>query len=143
MMGMEPDMSGYENIKLRAIILGLSDQKIKEMTPQIEDFAELGDFMKMPIKTYSAGMKLRLAFGIITSVSSEILLIDEIVNVGDAGFVEKAKARMKSLVYQSDIMVLSTHDMHMIREFCNKVLWLEHGKVKACGKVDDVLNVYK
>jgi ABC-type polysaccharide/polyol phosphate transport system ATPase subunit len=88
-------------------------------------------------------MKLRLAFGIITSVSSEILLIDEIVNVGDAGFVEKAKARMKSLVYQSDIMVLSTHDMHMIREFCNKVLWLEHGKVKACGKVDDVLNVYK
>ena len=142
MMGMEPDMSGYENIRLRAIILGLSDQKIQEIIPQIEDFAELGDFMKMPIKSYSAGMKLRLAFGIITSVPSEILLIDEIVNVGDAGFVEKAKARMKSLVYQSDVMVLSTHDISMVREFCNKALWLEQGKIKAFDEIENVLKIY-
>jgi len=142
MMGMEPDMNGYENIKLRAIILGLSDREIQKITPEIEEFAELGDFMKMPIKTYSAGMKLRLAYGIITSIHSEILLIDEIVNVGDAGFVEKAIVKMKSLVHQSDIMVLSTHDVHMVREFCNKALWLERGEIKAFGEVEEILKIY-
>ncbi len=143
MMGMEPEMNGYENIRLRAIILGISDQEIQKITPDIEAFAELGDFMKMPIKTYSSGMKLRLAYGIITSVPSEILLIDEIVNVGDAAFVEKAKARMKNFVHQSDIMVLSTHDTNMVREFCNKALWLEQGKIKAFGEVEEVLKNYK
>lgn len=143
MMGMEPEMNGYENIRLRGIILGLSNQEIQKITPEIEAFAGLGDFMKMPIKTYSSGMKLRLAYGIITSVPSEILLIDEIVNVGDAGFVEKAKARMKNFVHQSDIMILSTHDKNMVREFCNKALWLEQGKIKAFGKVEEVLKGYK
>jgi ABC-type polysaccharide/polyol phosphate transport system ATPase subunit len=142
MMGMDHELNGYENIMLRGLILGLSKQEIRKIIPQVEEFGELGDFMKMPIKTYSSGMKLRLAYGVITSVFSEILLIDEIVNVGDAQFMEKAKNRMKSLVHQSDIMILSTHDVNIIKELCNKILWLEKGVIKCLGTVEEVLKIY-
>lgn len=143
MMGMDHELNGYENIMLRGLILGLSKPEIRKIIPQIEEFSELGDFMKMPIKSYSSGMKVRLAFGIITGVRSEILLIDEIVNVGDANFIEKAKTRMKGLVNQSDFMVLSTHDTHIVRELCNKAIWLEKGDIKCSGSVDEVLKVYR
>jgi ABC-type polysaccharide/polyol phosphate transport system ATPase subunit len=143
MMGMDHELNGYENVMLRGLILGLSKSEIRKIIPQVEEFAELGDFMKMPIKSYSSGMKVRLAFGIITNVSSDILLIDEIVNVGDAKFIEKAKVQMKSLVHQSEFMVLSTHDKLIVKEFCNKALWLENGNVKCLGDVDEVLKVYK
>ena len=142
MMGMEHELDAYENIALRGLILGLSKSEIQRIIPRVEEFAELGDFMKMPIKSYSSGMKVRLAFGIITNVFSEILLIDEIVNVGDAKFLEKAKSQMKSLVHQSEFMVLSSHDTHIVREFCNKALWLEHGIVKCFGAIDEVLAAY-
>lgn len=142
MMGMDHELNAYENIKLRGLILGLSKAEIQKITPEIEAFAELGDFMKMPIKSYSSGMKVRLAFGIITHVFSEVLLIDEIVNVGDANFIEKAKAKMKSLVNQSEFMVLSTHDAHITREFCNKAIWLQEGKVMRFGNVEEVLAAY-
>lgn len=143
MMGMDQESTGYENIMLRGLILGLSRRKVKALIPDIEEFAELGDFMKMPIKTYSAGMKVRLAFGIITSIPSEILLIDEIVNVGDTAFMEKAKQRMKDLIHQADIFVLSTHDATIMKEFCNKVLWLEHGVVRHFGEINEVLAKYQ
>jgi ABC-type polysaccharide/polyol phosphate transport system ATPase subunit len=143
MMGMDHELNGYENIMLRGLILGLAKQETRKMIPQVEEFGELGDFMKMPIKTYSAGMKLRLAYGIITSIHSEILLIDEIVNVGDASFMQKAKERLEGMVDQADIMVLSTHDTAIVREFCNKALWLEKGIVKALGNVEEVLKIYK
>lgn len=143
MMGMDHELNGYENILLRGLILGLSKSEIRKITPQIEEFSELGDFMKMPIKSYSAGMKVRLAFGIITHVFSEILLIDEIVNVGDAKFIEKAKAQIRNLIHQSDFMVLSTHDIFIVKEMCNKALWLEKGGLKSFGKVEDVLSKYQ
>jgi len=142
MMGMDHELTGYENIMLRGLILGLSKPEIRQLIPQIEEFSDLGDFMKMPIKSYSAGMKVRLAFGIITHVFSEVLLIDEIVNVGDTNFIEKAKAQMAKLVHQSEFMVLSTHDTNIVRELCNKVLWLEKGMVKSFGSVDQVLKIY-
>lgn len=143
MMGMDHELNGYENIMLRGLILGLSKPEIRKIVPQVEEFSELGEFMKMPIKSYSAGMKVRLAFGIITHVFSEILLIDEIVNVGDAKFIEKAKAQIKNLIHQSDFMVLSTHDFNIVKELCNKALWLENGIVKCFGKVEDVMNIYQ
>lgn len=142
MMGMDHELNGYENIMLRGIILGLSKSEIRKIAHQVEAFAELGDFMKVPIKSYSAGMKIRLAFGIITHVYSEILLIDEIVNVGDAKFIEKAKTQMMNLIHQSEFMVLSTHDTNIVREFCNKALWLQGGKVRKFGKVEEVLQEY-
>jgi len=143
MMGMDQEMNAYENIMLQGLILGLSKPEIRKIIPDVAEFSELGDFMKLPIKTYSAGMKVRLAFGIITNVFSEILLIDEIVNVGDASFLEKATERMKSLVHKSEFMVLSTHDTHVVKELCNKALILEQGKLKCFGNVDDVLKVYE
>ncbi len=142
MMGMDQELNAYENIHLRGLILGLSPGDIRKITPQIEQFAELGDFMKVPIKSYSSGMKVRLAFGIITHVNSEVLLIDEIVNVGDANFIEKAKNRMKSLIHQSEFMVLSTHDTHIVRELCNKVIWLDKGNIRQFGCTDDVLQSF-
>lgn len=139
MVGMDQGLTGYENIRLRGFLLGLSKREIQGVIPAIEEFAELGEFLNMPLRTYSAGMTVRLAFGIITSIQSEILLVDEIVNVGDARFMEKAKARMSSLIHQSDILVLSTHDHSIIREFCNKALRLEHGEIVAMGSVSEVL----
>ncbi len=142
MMGMDQELNGYENIILRGIILGLSKKEARRIIPQVEEFAELGDFMKIPIKTYSAGMKLRLAYGIITSIRSEIILSDEIVNVGDARFIGKAKERMQSLIHQADIMVLASHDCNTVKELCNKALLLEKGFVKCFGSVDEVLKFY-
>ena len=140
MMGLDQELTGYENIVLRGLILGLSKQEIKKIIPDIEAFAELGDFMKMPIRTYSSGMMVRLAFGIVTSISSDILLIDEVVNVGDASFMEKAKARMVSLIHRSDIMVLSTHDHQIIKEFCNKVICLDQGILTFFGDVHEAFD---
>lgn len=142
MMGMDLELNGYENIRLRGIILGLSKKEISQIISQIEEFSELGSFLKMPIKTYSAGMRVRLAFGIIVNIFSEILLIDEIVNVGDERFMSKANAYMKSLVHHSDVMVFSSHDPRLVKEFCNKALLLEHGKVVAIGSVDEILETY-
>lgn len=138
MTGIESSLTGYENIMLRGLILGLSKREIRKAIPDIEEFAELGDFMKMPLKSYSSGMLIRLAFGIITSIHSDVLLIDEVVNVGDARFMAKAKARMASLIHKSDIMVLSTHDQATMREFCNKALWLERGEIKSFGEINEV-----
>lgn len=142
MMGMDHELNAYENIMLRGLILGLSKQEIRKIIPDVAEFSELGDFLKLPIKTYSAGMKVRLAFGIITNVFSEVLLIDEIVGVGDANFMEKAKVRMESLVYKSDFVVLSTHDTKVVRDLCNKAIWLEQGRVKCFGPVNEVLKDY-
>lgn len=142
MVGMDQELNGYENIIVRGLILGLSKAEIQKIVPRVAEFSELGDFMKMPIKTYSSGMKIRLAFGIIVNVFSEILLIDEIVNVGDARFMKKAKEHMQNLIRESEIMVLSTHDTQLILQFCNKGLWLEHGKIKSIGPIDEVLAAY-
>ena len=139
MVGMDFSLTGYENILLRGFLLGLSKKEVENAIPKIEEFAELGDFIKMPLKSYSSGMLVRLAFGIITSVPTQILLVDEVVNVGDSRFVQKAKARMSSLVHQSDILVLSTHDMGIIKEFCTMAARLEHGEVVAFGKIEEVL----
>ncbi len=140
MVGMDTGLTGYENIILRGLILGFSKRDVEKVIPEIEEFAELGDFIKMPLKSYSAGMMLRLAFGIATSIRAEILLVDEVMNVGDARFMEKAKVRVTSLIHQSEIMVLSTHDHSLIKEFCNKAIWLEHGQIKAFGPIDEVFD---
>jgi ABC-type polysaccharide/polyol phosphate transport system ATPase subunit len=143
MMGMDDELNGYENIALRGLVLGLSKREVQKIVPQIEAFAELGEYMHVPTKSYSSGMKVRLAFGIITHVFSEILLIDEIVNVGDARFIEKAKAQMLNLIHESDFMVLSTHDVNIVKELCNKALWLDKGSLKCFGEVEEVLTIYQ
>ncbi|PWU13906.1 MAG: sugar ABC transporter ATP-binding protein [Chlamydiae bacterium] len=136
MIGMDQGLTGYENIMLRGLLLGLSKQEIEHIIPSIEEFSELGEFLNIPLKSYSSGMLVRLAFGIITSIHSDILLIDEVVSVGDSRFIEKAKSRITSLIHQTDIVVLSTHDHQMIKEFCNKIIRLEKGSITSYEEVD-------
>ena len=142
MMGMDSELNGYENIMLRSRIAGLTKKEALEIIPKVEEFSELGEFMKMPFKTYSAGMQVRLAFGIITNIFAEILLIDEVLNVGDANFVKKAELQMENLVNNSEILVVCTHDINTLRKLCNKAIWLEHGKIRLYGDIDQVINAY-
>jgi len=142
-VGMEPMLTGYENIRMRGLILGLSNEHVKNIIIDIEEFTELGKFLSMPVKTYSTGMMIRLAFGLSTALDPDILLVDEVIGAGDAGFIDKAKKRMQTYVDQSNIMVFSSHANDLIRQFCNCVLWLEHGHIKMMGDVDTVMSAYE
>lgn len=142
MMGMDPELNGYENIILRSCIAGLSKQDILKITPKVDEFCDLGQFMKMPFKTYSAGMQLRLAFGIITHIFSEILYIDEVINVGDSNFGKKALTQLEFLIDQSEILVISTHDLTIAEKLCNKAIWLDHGEIKLFDEFQYVKEQY-
>ncbi len=142
MQGMDYEASGHDNILMRGIILGLTH---KEITKQIDDIAELtglGDYLTMPVRTYSAGMMLRLGFAIASSIKPDILLIDEVFGPGDSAFVKKSQERMVQLLNQSSIVVMANHSDDLIREFCNKVLLLESGRVKFFGSVDEAFALY-
>lgn len=143
MLGMDPDSTGYENMVLRGIISGLTRKQIKAKQDEIAAFTELGDYLSLPVRTYSAGMQLRLAFAISTAILPEILVLDEIVGVGDASFVEKANKRFQEMIDQSHIMVVTSHDFGIIEKFCNKVLWLKEGKVAFIGSVAEGVKRYK
>jgi lipopolysaccharide transport system ATP-binding protein len=135
-LGLDPEATGYENILLRGLILGASKAEMKRLTPEIADFSELGDYLNMPVRTYSSGMVLRLAFSIVTSVPADVLLMDEWLSVGDASFIAKAETRMKSFVGQASIMVLASHNPQIIDELCNVIVTLEHGEVKGVQRLD-------
>lgn len=137
MVGLDPTLSGIENIKLKGLIYGLSSKQIQKMAPEIIAFAELGELIKMPLRTYSSGMLLRLGFSIATHFKTDILLIDEVVNVGDPQFLLKAKQRLKELIDQTQIVVISTHDHNLIKEFCNCILSLEHGRIQFLGDIKE------
>lgn len=142
-MGMEMERTGYHNIHYMGRLLGMTKKEIIAAIPDIEEFTELGEFLKMPVRTYSAGMKVRLGFAICTCIDPTILLLDEAIGAGDKHFIEKASTRLKALYEKADILVLASHMNNVIREFCNKVLWLEKGKVKMFGDVNEVLSAYE
>lgn len=127
-LGMDHEATGLENIVLRGVLMGLSPSAIESKIDEIADFSELGDYLSMPIRTYSSGMLLRLAFAVSTSVAPEILLLDEWLSVGDASFRDKAEGRLVELIESSAIMVLASHDESLIRRFCSRMLRLEHGR---------------
>jgi homopolymeric O-antigen transport system ATP-binding protein len=127
-LGMNHEATGLENIALRGVLMGMSPSAIEERIDEIAEFSELGDYLSMPIRTYSSGMLLRLAFAVSTSVSPEILLLDEWLSAGDAGFREKADRRMHEMIESSAIVVLASHDENLIRRFCSRMLRLEHGR---------------
>ena len=140
---MQPELTGYENIRVSSIILEKHNICLDKVTQDIEEFTELGNFLAMPIKTYSSGMSVRLAFAIATAFEPDILLVDEVIGAGDATFMAKALKRMKEYVSQSNILILSSHANDMIKKFFNKVLWLEHGHIKTFGEVHYVLRQYE
>ena len=141
-LGLDIDDTGYENIYTRGILLGLTRREINQQIDEIAELTGLGDYLSMPVRTYSSGMKVRLAFAISTSIKPEILLIDEVFGAGDAEFMDRARKRMVSLLDQSSIVIMATHSDELIREFCNKSLLLEGGRVKYFGSTEKALDIY-
>jgi ABC-2 type transport system ATP-binding protein len=142
-LGMNMDATGMENIQISGTIWGMTRTQIKNNTDDIVDFTELGDYLKVPIRTYSNGMLLRLAFAIATVREPEILLIDEIIGVGDAGFFKKAFARLLKLAERSRILMVAAHQDETLRRLCNKAAWLSHGSLLAYGEFDSVIRTYR
>ena len=142
-LGFEPDATGRENILYRGLLLGLHPSFIRKKIDDIIAFADLGDFIDYPIKTYSAGMQVRLAFAISTTVGGDILLLDEVIGAGDANFMAKAKERILQLIKNSNIMILASHDIHSLKSLCHRALVLHHGTVVFDGAVDDAVSYYE
>lgn len=140
--GLDLEASGYDNIFLRAAYLGISRQEITSLVDDIAEFTELGEYLDLPMRTYSAGMMMRLAFGVATTVKSDILLLDEWIAVGDLSFLEKAQRRATSFVSKSNILVVASHSEEVIRRLCNKLLWLRKGECAAFGDVDEIMARY-
>ncbi|KVC66928.1 ABC transporter ATP-binding protein [Burkholderia ubonensis] len=130
-MGLDPDATGFENIYLRGILDGLSPSRIRSKIDEIADFSDLGEYLNLPVRTYSSGMMLRLAFAISTSVEADILIMDEWLSVGDAEFSAKAARRLETLVGNASIVVIATHDPTLVARVCTRKISLEHGKIVA------------
>jgi ABC-2 type transport system ATP-binding protein/lipopolysaccharide transport system ATP-binding protein len=140
--GMDMEATGYENIWIRGQILGCSRSFIAECVDDVVEFCELGDFLNMPVRTYSAGMLVRLGFGIATALRPQILVMDEMIGAGDAAFFERARVRLTRFIEAAGILVVATHSPDIIRTWCNKAMWLSHGKLAAFGPVEEVLASY-
>jgi len=141
--GFDFDLTGRENIFLNGAILGYSKQFLEEKFDEIVEFSELGRFIDLPIRNYSSGMMMRLAFSIATVVNPEILIVDEILAVGDADFQQKSRARMMELMSGGTTVLFVSHTLSQIREMCNRVIWLEHGEIKVIGNAQEVCNMYQ
>lgn len=142
-LGMVADATGLENIHMCGTLWGLSRSQIEASIDDIAEFTELGDYLNVPVRTYSAGMVLRLAFAIATVREPDILLLDEVIAVGDAVFYEKAFARLQKLVQRSRILFLALHSNAVISQICNKAIWLHNGSLVAYGEVGEVLAAYE
>jgi ABC-type polysaccharide/polyol phosphate transport system ATPase subunit len=142
-LGMDPESTGYENIMLRGLYLGLSRAEIRAKADEIAEFTELGSFLGLPLRTYSTGMHARLSFAVSTCIDPEILLLDEGIGAGDAAFLEKARERLDALVARAGILVLASHSEKLVRQFCTKALLLEGGRVVSANSVDAVLEQYR
>lgn len=141
-LGIDPDATGYDNIFVRGTLLGIPKSHLKVLAEDVAVFTELGDYLHMPVRTYSHGMYLRLAFAISTGVAPDILLMDEFLAVGDAQFLVKAEKRLDQLVSKAGTMVLASHSDQLIRRLCNKAAWISAGELKAFGDTDEVLAKY-
>jgi lipopolysaccharide transport system ATP-binding protein len=141
-IGIDLEATGRENIYLRGCLLGMSKREIASTIDEVIDFTELGDFIDMPLRTYSSGMSMRLAFAVSTVVAPEILLMDEWLSVGDESFKDKAERRLNLLLSKTNLLVMATHSYDIAVKTCNKVIWLEHGRIKEFGESESIANKY-
>ncbi|KAB2727337.1 ABC transporter ATP-binding protein [Ochrobactrum sp. MH181795] len=141
-LGIDPEATGRENIRLRSAIMGMDPKETVAKLEDIAEFSGLGDFLDMPFRTYSSGMQLRLAFATSTAVRPEILIMDEWLSTGDEDFKERANQRMRELVDSTKILILASHSRELLEKNCNRIIWLEHGRVKMDGSVDEILAAY-
>ncbi len=141
--GLKPTLTGRENIELKCLMLGFTKQQINEMEQDIIEFAELERFIDQPVKSYSSGMKSRLGFAISVTINPDILIIDEALSVGDKAFAEKSLEKMKEFKEQGKTMIFVSHSLSQMKQFCEKILWLEFGRVKEYGSADDIIPKYE
>jgi ABC-2 type transport system ATP-binding protein/lipopolysaccharide transport system ATP-binding protein len=142
-VGLNPDATGRENIILRGLYMDIHPRDMRERIDQVAEFTELGSYLDMPVRTYSAGMMVRLAFAVSTCIRPEILILDEWLAAGDAQFLGKAQRRMEDFVVGSSILVLASHSFELIEQWCRTAVYLSEGVVKAAGQVDRVVAAYK
>jgi lipopolysaccharide transport system ATP-binding protein len=140
--GFEMTQSGWDNIRIRGLLLGMAPGEIESKLPEIADFTELGEFLDYPVRTYSSGMFIRLAFAVSTSINPEILLIDEVMGAGDIRFAEKAKRRMFDFMEQGKILVFASHNFDLLKDFCERTIWLEKGMIVENGPTAEVVAKY-
>lgn len=141
-LGINHEATGLENIFIRGAILGLTRRQIQEKLDDVVRFSGLGDFIEMPVRTYSTGMQMRLAFSVATMIEPEILIMDEWLAVGDAEFSIKAQIKLAEMLQKTKILILASHDAKLLLETCNKMLWLDHGSVRMFGNTSDILPRY-
>lgn len=141
-LGVNGDATGRENIRLRLLAEGLSWREAEAAAGPIEAYSDLGEYLDLPVETYSRGMQLRLSFSIITSIGADILVMDEWVGAGDAAFKDKAAKRMDEMVENAGIVVLASHNNNLLKRTCNKGLWLEQGRALAFGPIEEIIDQY-
>jgi lipopolysaccharide transport system ATP-binding protein len=141
-LGFEPNATGWQNIYFRSYLQGETPKTIKPKLREIEEFTELGDFLNLPLRCYSTGMMMRLAFAVATSRCPEILLIDEVFGTGDLVFQKKAETRMRDFLHKSRIVVMVGHDLEFLQEFCTSVIWLHHGSIHMTGPTRQIIQAY-
>lgn len=141
--GLNVQLSGYDNIEFKLLLMGYSKKEIKELTPKIIEFSELGEFIYQPVKKYSSGMKSKLGFAISVTIDPEILVIDEALSVGDQTFTEKSLAKMQQFKAQGKTIFFVSHNLKQVENFCTKILWIEAGRVKAFGEAAPILADYR
>lgn len=142
-LGFELDANGWDNIRYRAYLQGETPTSIAKKIDKVAEYSELGDFLNMPVRYYSAGMLIRLAFSIASAIEPEILLIDEVLAAGDLGFQMKAQQRMKELMSQARLMVLISHGIDELPNFCSRVAWMDHGQIRLIGPAQQVVDAYR
>lgn len=142
-VGMDPEISGYENIIIRGLFLGQTRKQMLAKIDEIADFTELGEYLSMPLRTYSTGMRVRLAMGVVTSIDPEILLLDEGIGAVDAEFMKKARKRLQELVARSGILVFASHSNEFLAQLCDRALWIDHGRIRQHGGIEDVVRAYE
>lgn len=141
-LGIDGEATGLENIFLRAALLGIPKERVRKELSSLIEFTQLGDFINMPVRTYSTGMHMRLAFAVSTMISPDILLMDEWLSVGDQQFQAKAEERLNKLIERSNILVIASHSRQLIEKCCTRVIWLEHGQIKMDGLPHEVCYAY-
>jgi ABC-type polysaccharide/polyol phosphate transport system ATPase subunit len=140
--GFEMELSGYENIRIRSLLQGIAWDRIKEQMPEIAAFSELGDALHQPVRTYSSGMFIRLAFSTATAIDPDILLIDEAFGAGDQHFSVKSAKRMRELMDKGRVLVFTSHNLDLIRSLCTRIIWIDKGKIVEDGPAESVIPLY-
>lgn len=141
-LGFEPEATGWDNIAFRSYLQGETPRSIRPKLQEIADFSELGEFLNHPIRHYSSGMLMRLAFSIATAIEPEILLVDEVLSVGDLAFQNKARERMRQLMSKASLIVMVSHDLTAMAKVCDQVLWLDRGRMVRVGPTAEVIRAY-